>query len=240
MDKANILLRVSTEQQEEKNQEQECRDYCEKNNIEINKIFYEKGSAFSKSFEERETWQACLNSAIQDKCNIILVWNMDRYSRLPPEKVLDYTKKLALFNNIQIRAVHGDTWADLIETISKIKEMGFIGQALTEFLEKIIKGLEHQRAYTESKTKSERIRLAVRKKGNTTVSYKGNKWGRKALPKQTIDRILHIKKYRPDLSIRGIIATGMAYYYDKNGNKKTLSKSTVHKILQEFYYKKNP
>jgi len=109
----------------------------------------------------------------------IVVWNMDRFSRQPEEDVLKLTKMLSLIYNVKVHAVHGDVWSEMIESMGNLKSMGFIGTAIAEFLEKLINGLEFQRAHRESKVKSERVILAVRKKeGKTTRSYKGKKWGR--------------------------------------------------------------
>ena len=109
--------------------------------------------------------------------------------------------------------------------------MGFIGKALTEFLETLIRGIEHQRAYTESLVKSERVKMAVRKdKKGRTISYKGNKWGRKRLPKQTINRVLELHKLGyPIRSIQKNVNV-----YDKNRNPKPISVGAVHKIITEY------
>ena len=86
-------------------------------------------------------------------------------------------------------------------------------------------------AEDESNRKSERIKAAVRTKKGKTMSYKGNKWGRKALPKQTIDRVMTLRQENPNWSLRRLASE--CYYYDKNKNKKFLGVSTVHKVLKE-------
>ncbi len=151
----------------------------------------------------------------------IVVWNMDRYSRLPAERVLDYTKKLSLFHNIKVHSVHGDSWSEVVETVSKFKDLGFIGEALSEFLDKLLRGFEHKRAYQESKVKSERVKLAVRKKNNETISYKGNKWGRPELEVDYTTK-LRIQKDLKNLSIRKI------------AEKYNLKKNQVEKIKKEL------
>jgi len=92
-----------------------------------------------------------------------------------------------------------------------------------------------EQAEEESRKKSERVKLAVRKESGITKSYKGNKWGRKNLTKQTIKKVIQLKKENPKLSIREI--SKQISYYDKNNNSKNISRSAVHKILNENYDK---
>jgi hypothetical protein len=79
----------------------------------------------------------------------------------------------------------------------------------------------------ESDKRSSRIQMSVRKKESGTFSYKGNKWGRKALPKQTICRIMEL--HRAGKSIRQIAS--LVFVTDKNKNQKPISKSVVHKTI---------
>ena len=79
----------------------------------------------------------------------------------------------------------------------------------------------------ESTKRSERIRLAVVKRNTGTFSYKGNKWGRKGLPRQTVSRVLEL--HRKGMSIREIAA--VVKVYDRNKNERSISKSAVHKLL---------
>ena len=102
-----------------------------------------------------------------------------------------------------------DPWNEIMSDLM-IKILGWIGQE-------------------ESDKKSQRVKNAVRKKNGKTVSYNGNRWGRKPLPKQTIDRVLVL--HEQGLSIRQIAAEVKTT--DKNKNQKNISKSAVHKILSE-------
>jgi len=232
MERASVILRVSTkgDEQNESLQEPESLEYVKNNSWELFKVYHEQGSAYKNQFQEREILQVAIEECKKNNVKHLVFWNMDRYSRLEPEKVLAYTKKLSLFYDIKIHAVHGDSWSEIVETVSKIKELGFIGEAIGEFLDKLLQGLEHKRAHQESKVKSERVKLAVvRKQGVPTKSYKGNKWGRKSLPKQTVDKVLELSKLGH--SIRKI--SQMVMTTDKNKNQKNISKSVVHKILVE-------
>ena len=82
---------------------------------------------------------------------------------------------------------------------------------------------------TESTKKSARVKMAVVNRANGTFSYKGNKWGRKPLPKQTVNRVLEL--HRKEQSVRQIASE--VFVYDKHKNARNISKSAVHKIIAE-------
>jgi len=85
-------------------------------------------------------------------------------------------------------------------------------------------------AEDESKKKSDRIKQAVIKiPGKETKSYKGNRWGRKGISDKVKQEILEAKKN--GMSIREIADS--VFIWDKNNNSKKISKSFVHKTLQE-------
>jgi DNA invertase Pin-like site-specific DNA recombinase len=230
--KAIIYNRVSTTEQNPELQIKECVEFCKSKDWKVIDILQEQASAF-KDESKREKFNQMIQRAEKGEFKHIVVWNMDRFSRQPEEEVLKLVKKLNLIYGVDINSVNGDLWSELVQSISKIKEQGFIGEAISEFLEKIIRGLEFQRAYRESKTKSERVRLAVRKStGKPTTSYKGKKWGRKSIiTNRLIKEIKELKKQ--GLTIRNI--SKQVYYYDKNNNKKNPSPALVHKLLSEGY-----
>jgi len=232
MNKVIIYNRVSTTEQNPELQIKECVEFCKAKGWEIIDTLQEQASAF-KDESKRDKFNLMLKRAEQGEFNHIVVWNMDRFSRQPEEEVLKLVKKLNLLHGVDINAVRGDLWSELVQSIAKIKEMGFVGEAISEFLEKIIRGLEFQRAYRESKTKSERVKLAVRKEeGKTTRSYKGNKWGRKAINSDRLkEKIKELKQQ--GLSIRDILKNEDIYYYDKNKNKKKPSLATIHSIVKQ-------
>lgn len=230
MSKAIIYNRVSTTEQNPELQIKECEDFCKSKGWEVIDILQEQASAF-KDETKREKFNQMIKRAKKGEFDHIVVWNMDRFSRQPEEEVLKLVKKLNLLYGVDINSVNGDLWSELVQSISKIKEQGFIGEAISEFLEKIIRGLEFQRAYRESKTKSERVKLAVvKKKGKRTRSYKGNVWGRKPKITEKLKQEV-IEKRDQGLSIREIADS--VWFWDSNRNQKFISKSAVHKILKE-------
>lgn len=230
MDKAIIYNRVSTTEQNPELQIKECEEFCKSRDWEIIDRLQEQASAF-KDESKREKFNEMIKRAEQREFNHIVVWNMDRFSRQPEEEVLKLVKKLNLFYGVDINAVKGDLWSEVVQSISKIKEQGFIGEAISEFLEKIIRGLEFQRAYRESKNKSERVKLAVvKQQGQKTKSYKGNKWGRKSIITNRLTKKIRELKEK-GLTIREIARN--VYYYDKNNNKKNPSPALVYNLLKE-------
>jgi len=234
MERAVIYIRTSTtENQDPKLQLAQCEDYCKRKNWEVVRVFEEQQSAF-KDESKRLVFNDMIEHAKKHEFEHIVVWNMDRFSRQPPEKVMDLVKLLSSFYNCQVHAANGDAWSEIVETINGIKNMGFLGTAISEFLEKVIRGIEHQRAYNESKVKSERVKSAVRKKDGVTYSYKGNKWGRDGMTKQSITKIIELHK--SGLSQRKICL--QVFIYDKYGNKrKNVSLGVVNKIIQTFVRK---
>lgn len=232
MNKAIIYNRVSTTEQNPKIQIRECEEYCKSKGWEIIDILQEQASAF-KDETKREKFNIMIKRAENKEFNHIIVWNMDRFSRQPEEEVLKLVRKLNLFYGVDVNAVRGDMWSEVVQSISRIKEQGFIGEAISEFLEKIIRGLEFQRAYRESKTKSERVKLAVRKQqGEITRSYKGRKWGRRSINSNRLKN--KIKELRNQgLSVRQILANKEIYYYDKSKNKVKPSLASVFNFLKE-------
>jgi DNA invertase Pin-like site-specific DNA recombinase len=226
---AIIYNRVSTKEQNPELQIKECEDFCKSKGWEIIDRLQEKESAF-KDESKRDKFNEMIQRAEKREFEHIVVWNMDRFSRQPEEEVLSLVKKLNLLYGVDVYAVNGDLWSELVQSIGRLKEMGFMGEAISEFLEKVIRGLEFQRAYRESKTKSERVKLSVVKEiGKPTESYKGNKWGRKSLSQNVINEVLELRN--KGKTIREI--TQEVFYWDKGNNKKQVSKSTVHKIISQ-------
>ena len=82
-------------------------------------------------------------------------------------------------------------------------------------------------AEEESIKKSQRVKIAVRRDGGITKSYKGNKWGRKSLSPNVINQIKELR-FKGN-SITQI--TKEVFYWDKNNNKRFVSRAVVHKVI---------
>lgn len=221
-----IYNRVSTTEQNPELQLKECEEYAKERGWVVKAILSEQKSAF-KDESKRDVFNKMIEDVKLGGIDFILVWNMDRFSRQPEEYVMKQIRDLSFYGT-KVVAVHGDVWSQLVESIGRLKELGSIGEAVLEFLEKIIRALEYQRANRESKTKSERVKMAVRRTGVRTESYKGNKWGRKSLPKQTKDRVLELR--REGKSLREIVKL---VRYTLNGKERQISLATVHTIVSE-------
>jgi len=224
--RAVIYNRVSTSEQEPELQLGDCRKFCRERDWKVVKVFTEKASAW-KDDVERPIFNSMIEF-VKGGADVIVVWRMDRFSRQPEETVLEQVRMLKLMHAVKVCAVRGDAWSELVNTIGSLEGSGFIGKALLEFLETVIRGLEHQRAFRESQVKSERVKLAVVRKGGKTFSYKGNRWGRKSYPPQTVRRVLELREQ--GLSIREIQKEVVIHL---NGKTRNISRGGVHKIITE-------
>jgi len=223
-----IYNRVSSLDQNPELQLKECREFAESKGWRVVKVFSEKASAWSLG-DDRPVFKRMLEYCKSEGVGFIVVWNMDRFSRQPEMEVLELVKLLRELHNIRVVAVHGDAWSEVVEFVGTLRDKDFLGRALAEFLETLIRGMEFRRAFRESQVKSERVRLAVRERGGVTVSYRGRKWGRRNLPDRVVQEVL--RKRGEGLSIREISKS--TFYYDKNKNQRNVSRSKVHQIIKE-------
>lgn len=228
-----ILIRTSTKEQNPQLQLKDCQDYNKLQGWELIKTFEKQSSAYKN---EEGVWKEELEFAIKNNINHIIVWNMDRFSRLPEEKVLAQVKLLSVMHNIKIHAVKGDAWSELAETIGKLNEMGFIGKALSEFLETMLRGLEFQRANRESEVKSERVKLSIRQKEGITMSYKGNKWGRKSIPQSVVKKALELKgkHTQKEIAVQLKVGVGTINRIFQNTPLIPMSENTPKSIIPEL------
>lgn len=185
-------------------------------NIEF-KVYKEKLSAYKENVK-REVFDEIIALIKKGKVDNIYVWDLDRIYR--NRLRLKEFFQLCKIHNTKIHSVNQD-W---LESINSIQPP--FNDIMFEMLISIFGWIGEE----ESSKRSARVRMAVVKKdGKKTVSHKGNKWGRKSLPKQTIDRVIALKD--EGFSIREIAERVLVY--DKNRNGKNISKSAVHKILAQ-------
>ncbi len=216
MEKAIIYLRTSTDDQHPENQEKECLEFAKNRGYEVKEIMLEKLSGFKQI--DRPKYEKIKEMARKGEIKAVIVWALDRWVRNRDTLIEDTT--ILRNYGCKIHSVK-EAWLEAINI------EGALGKTVQEFL----LGLMGSMGEMESQRKSERVRLAVRKKDGVTKSYKGNKWGRKNLSKQTIAKVLQLKKDNPKISIREIAS--QVIYYDKHNNAKNISRSAVHKILEE-------
>jgi len=171
-------------------------------------IYEEKKSAW-KNQEKRTVFNEIINLIKKNKVSNIYVFDLDRIYRNRKNLVSFF--KLCKIYKTKIHSYRQD-WINNINNI----EPPF-NDIMFDFLINILGWI----AEDESNKKSERIKNAVKKKNNTTISYKGNKWGRKKLSPQKTKYIRDYICNNPNMSLRQIA---------KNTNS---TKSTVYRILSQ-------
>ena len=228
--KAIIYLRTSTKDQNPELQKEECIKFCKEREIEVEEVVQEQGSAY-KLEKIRPKWESVVKRAKTEKLSIVL-WKYDRCFR--------NRKEFYKFMKVMFEVYGQKVFSVTEPSILSFWEMMDNSKSDNPIFDELLKGIFQamwnfmiqqagEEAEEESKKKSERVKLAVRKVKGITKSYKGNKWGRKRLSKQVLNKVLELNK--KNLSIREIAK--QVSYYDKNNNKRNLSPSAVHKLLKE-------
>jgi len=206
-----VYLRCSTLEQ---SPDLQLKDIVSTFQLSDYEIFTENESAW-KDNAKRPVFEKISEQIKKQKIDNLYVWDLDRIFRN-----LNRLKEFFLLSKTYNCRIHSfnQKWLDDINNI--IPPFNMIVQ---ELLINILGWLGE----SESTKKSARVKMAVVRKEKGTFSYKGNKWGRKPFPKQTIGRVLDL--HRQNKSIREIAT--LVYVYDKNNNAKKISKSAVHKII---------
>jgi len=225
-----LYLRTSTKDQHPELQEKSGIEFCERIGLGTPEVFSEQGSAY-KLEKVRPIWEKVIETAKKEKKDII-VWKYDRAFR-NKKKFYEFMKVMFEVYGTKVYSV---TEPSILSFWKLMGNSYSEDPIMNEFLKGIFKvfwnfaiQLAGEQAEDESRKKSERVKLAVRKKDGKTISYKGNKWGRKSISKKTVKEILNLKS--EGLSVRRIASK--IFIWDKNNNKKLIGKSTVHKILAE-------
>ncbi len=209
-----IYVRCSTGEQ---TPELQLTDISTMVNLDLSIILIENASAY-KEKSKRPVFDELKHQIKLGSVEILYVWHLDRifrdrrklgefltFCRLHKTKVLSFKQKF-------------------LETLLNMPP------PFDEFMYDIMLLIIAWIAEEESTTKSSRVKLAVRKDNNVTYSYRGNKWGRKAFPKQTLDRVINL--HNEGNSLRTI--SSKVSVYDKNNNSRNISKSSVQKIIADY------
>jgi len=211
-----VYLRTSTEEQNPELQIQSILSLFDGDEY---IVYKEQQSAFKdKDRVEFERIKKLINKrAFTD----LYVWDLDRLFR-NRLNLVDFFKYCSM-KGVKIHSYRQKWLEDLNKAPSPWNEI------MSDLLVQIMGWMAEE----ESTKKSARVKNAIRHKDGKTISYKGNKWGRKSLPKQTKDKIIELHlQGESTRSISGKVLTW------KNGNSKNVSKSAVHKIIKEFNAKK--
>ena len=212
--KTIIYLRTSTTEQNPKNQLKDCESISKWGDYEL---YSEEQSAWI-DHKQRPEFEKVRRRIKLGNIRHIICWDWDRLYR-NRKRLVEFFKFCKLYNC----TIHSfrQGW---LEEINKIPE------PWNEIVSDLIINILGHSAEDESRKKSDRIKLTVRKKeGKPTRSSKGNIWGRKSLSKKVKEEIM--EKHKMGMSIREIADS--VIYWDRNRNQKFVSKSAVHKTIQE-------
>jgi DNA invertase Pin-like site-specific DNA recombinase len=209
-----VYIRCSTGEQ---TPELQLTDISTMVNIESVQIHIEQVSAFKDNIK-RPVFDSLRNDIKKGNVSILYVWHLDRIFR-DRKKLIDFLSFCRLHKTKVLS--YNQKFLEVFLTMPTPFD-----EAMYDLMLQIIGWIAEE----ESSTKSKRVKMAVRKDANGTYSHKGKKWGRKAFPKQTIDRVLRL--HNEGASIRSI--SSQVNVYDKNNNSKNISKSSVHKIISKI------
>jgi DNA invertase Pin-like site-specific DNA recombinase len=229
MEKAIIYLRTSTKDQHPELQRRDCVSFCTERSLDVVEIVSEQGSAY-KLERIRPKWKAVVSRAKKENLNIVL-WKYDRSFRNRKE----FYKFMKVMFEVYNKKVYSVTEKSILSFWNMIEKSHTENPVFNEFLKNIFKAIwdlmiqqAGEQAEDESKKKSDRVKLAVRKDGGVTRSYKGKRWGRKAL--KIDDKIITAHKEGKTIKI----ITEEVYYWDKNKHKKFVSAGYVHKVIKQY------
>lgn len=224
MRKAIIYLRTSTKEQNPELQLKQCKDFAITNNLEVMETISEQGSAY-KIEKIRTKWEKAIEKAKSEKLDIVL-WKYDRSFRNREE----FFKFMKVMFEVYGTKVYSVTEPSILSFWNLLDTSNTGNPIFDELLKNIFKAMwdfmiqqAGEQAEEESRKKSERVKLAVRKDNNgKTKSYKGNKWGRKTISTQKLNKIKQYYKEKPKSSVR------------QAEKELGISKSVIHKYLKDI------
>jgi len=199
-----IYLRTSTEDQNPENQLKDCSSLYPGEEIEV---VQEKQSAFKD--KDRPKFEDIKSRIKGGEISEIICWDWDRLFR--NRKKLKGFFEFCKVYKCKIHSFRQQFFEDFYN----------IPSPFDEIIQELVLNLMGWLAEDESKKKSDRVKIAFK---NST-----KKWGRK--PLKSIDkRILEL--HNEGKSVRTIASE--VYYWDTHRNKKYVSKSYVHKIIERL------
>lgn len=216
MNNTIIYLRTSTEEQNPENQLQDCETLALKLGLKNYEVFEDRVSGWKEL--ERENFDKIKKAIERKSVNVLIVWDLDRLYR-NRKRLIDFFE-LCKFYDCKIYSYRQE-WLEGLNNIQS---------PFNEIVHNLMLQIMGWLAEEESNKKSERVKSAIKKKEGKTYSKFGRKWGRKSLSNNVKKEI--IEKRNQGLSIREIAQS--VWYWDRNNNRKFVSKSYVHKTLQEI------
>jgi len=209
-----IYIRTSTDDQTPEHQLQDISNLVR---IQECQVYQDQQSAW-REHAERAEFNSLLQEIKRGQVSSLYVWDLDRIYR-DRERLKSFFE-LCKYKGVKVFSYRQQWLSDL----STIPEPW--NEVMMEMLINIFGWIAEE----ESSKKSERIRKSQVKKDGRTFSRYGKAWGRRPLPKQTINRVLALAD--EGYSVRKI--GEMVKTTDHNKNQKNIGKSTVHKIITEY------
>lgn len=213
-----LFIRTSTTEQEPTLQINDC---CKAFDLYDYVLIQEKDSAYKEN-AKRLSFESLKKSIINGKVTELYVWDLDRLFR-NRKKLIEFLAMCKSYNTKVLS--YNQQWLQAIQQLQAPFD-----EIMFDFMLSIMGWLSED----ESLKKSNRVKLAIKKTTNGTISYKGNKWGRKPMSKQIVNKILELAE--AGMSIRNIAKT--VQIYDANNNGRPISKSAVHKTIKQFSIEK--
>ena len=205
--KTIIYLRTSTEDQNPENQLKDCLTLVNGDY----EVIEEKQSAFKD--KERPLFESIKQRIKSGEVKSLICWDWDRLYR-NRKKLKEFFEFCKIYK------------CDIHSFRQKFFEEFYkIPKPFDDIMQDLFLNLLGWMAEDESRKKSERVKIAYK-------NHKGKKWGRKSIPSSIEKEIVNMKKDKPNMSIREIADS--IFYWDKNHNRKNISKSFVHKTLTKF------
>ena len=163
-----IYSRVSTEEQNTDNQIKELTEYAKRQEWSIVEIISDVCSG-GKSASEREGLKKVFQMSRQKKCDVVLFWSLDRFSREGSRQTLNYLTKL---DNYKVK------WHSYTEEY--ISSLGVFADAIISLMACL--------------AKQERIRISERTKaGLARVKQHGKTLGRPKISDEIIAKTKELK-----------------------------------------------
>lgn len=185
--KVAIYCRVSTKEQDETLQLKDIYTLISQEEKEIS-IYQDKQSGWNEN-KDRKDFERLKLDIKANRLEELYVWDFDRIYR-NRGRFKEFLVLLKAYN-IKLHSFN-QQW---LESLWKIPE------PWNEIVYELMVNIYGHIAQDESDRKSKRVKLAVRKEQGVTNSYKGNKWGRKAIStfKQNTLEVLANEKPRKPL-----------------------------------------
>ncbi len=217
MKQTTIYLRTSTEEQNPQNQLEACEQLAQKLSLQDYEVFEDKVSGWKDL--ERKNFNEIRKAIEKTQVKYLICWDLDRLYR-NRKKLIEFFEFCKIYN-CKIYSVRQE-W---LESLNRIQE------PFNEIMHSLMLQIMGWLAEEESNKKSERVKLAIKKKEGKAYSKFGNKWGRKSINSPRLkEKVKELKQQ--GLSFRDILKHEEIYFYDKNKNRKKPSLATIHSYLK--------